>query len=157
MTNTLTVTSQSDVDITVSRRFGAPRRRVFDAFTKPELVRKWMHGPNGWNLERCELDLRVGGQIRYEWRNAAGDSMGMSGEFREIDTPHRTVHTELFDEDWTGGETLVTTSFGDTPDGTIVTITTRFGSTSARDAALESGMAEGMEQSFANLERTLAE
>ncbi len=156
MSNKTTVATPGDVEIAVSRRFEAPPQRVFDAFTRAEHVRKWMHGPNGWNLERCELELRVGGNIRYEWKNADGDSMGMSGEFREIQAPLRTVHTELFDADWTGGETVVTTDFNEDQNGTLVTITTRFGSKTARDAALESGMAEGMEASFVHLERTLA-
>ena len=150
------VATPSQREITVTRRFAATRDRVFDAFTRPELVRRWMHGPSGWRLETCEIDRQAGGAIRYEWKNDAGESMGMSGAFREVDAPARTVHTELFDEDWTGGETIVTTEFREDGDGTIVTITTRFVSREARDAALATGMADGMEQSFKELDAALA-
>lgn len=155
MTNKTVATTHGDLEIAVTRHFDAPRTRVFDAFTRPELVQQWMHGPSGWILERCELDLSIGGTLRYEWRGPNGETMGMTGRFREIDVPSRTVHTELFDEDWTGGETVVTTDFREESGGTTVIITTQFGSKAARDAAIKTGMAEGMEASFVHLERTL--
>ena len=105
----------------------------------------------------CEIDLRVGGRIRYVWRGPDGSAMGMSGTYREIVAAGRLVHTEVFDEDWSGGEMLVTTEFAETADATTVTMTIRFTSSAARDAALATGMAEGMNQSYNRLAALLAD
>ena len=68
--------------------FDAPRVMVFDAFTRPELLRRWLFGPNGWSFEVCEIDLRVGGSYRYVWcRQDDGKRMGAGGTFREIARP----------------------------------------------------------------------
>jgi uncharacterized protein YndB with AHSA1/START domain len=111
----LTVTASGDREISMTRVFDAPRSPVFDALTKPELVSRWLLGPPGWLMPVCEIHLRVDGTLRYEWRNADGREMGMSGVFREIVPPERLVHTGLFDEDWTGGEALVTSVLTDSP------------------------------------------
>lgn len=153
----LTVTTPSDLEISMTRRFDAPAQRVWDAFTRPELMKRWLYGPEKWSLEVCELDLRPGGRLRYEWKGPEGEKMGLRGEFREVDPPRRMVHTELFDEDWTGGETVVTTTFEEDGDGTVVTMNVRYGSKEARDGALESPMAEGMEMGYARLEAILAD
>jgi uncharacterized protein YndB with AHSA1/START domain len=97
-------------EITLARTFEAPRRLVFDAFTKPEMVKEWLWGPSPeWPMVQCEVDLKVGGLLRYLWRHKSKREIGMSGVFRDIKVPELLVNTELFDEDWTGGETLVTT------------------------------------------------
>ena len=82
--------------------------------------------------------------------------MGMSGTYREIVPPRRLVHTEIFDEDWSGGEMLVTTDFTERADATIVTMTIRFTSAAARETALATGMTEGMSQSYDRLAALLA-
>ena len=93
-------------EITLARTFDAPRRLVFDAFIKPEMVKEWPWGPSPeWPMVLCEIDLRVGGLLRYVWRHKSTREMGMSGVFRDIKVPELLVNTELFDEDWTGGET----------------------------------------------------
>jgi uncharacterized protein YndB with AHSA1/START domain len=93
----LTVALPSDREIVVTRMVNAPRQIVFDCYTKPELVRRWLLGPSGWTMPVCEIDLRVGGRYRYVWQHADGRQMGMGGVFREIDPPHRVIQTELFD------------------------------------------------------------
>jgi uncharacterized protein YndB with AHSA1/START domain len=128
---------------------------LFAAYTKPELVKRWLNGPNGWRLKVCDIDLRVGGTFRYEWENSAGDVMGMGGEFIEIRAPVRLVTTEKYDADWTGGETRVTTVFQEDDDGTTVTTTIRYSSPEARDGALATGMTGGMEGSYLALEEAL--
>src|SRR6188474_1614673 len=105
------VTASGEREIVMARTFDAPRALVFEAFTRPELVKRWLLGPPGWSMPVCEIDLKVGGKFRYEWRNQDGRGMGMGGIFRELAPPDRIVHTELFDEDWTGGERKVTTLF----------------------------------------------
>ena len=152
-TATLAVTTPSDSEVQVTRVFNAPRRLVFKALTTPDLLMRWMHGPNGWTLAVCEVDLRVGGAFRYVWRKTSGREMGMGGVFREIVPPSRIVHTELFDEDWTGGETVVTTTLSEDNATTTLTVTMLFASQAARDAALQTGFASGMEAGY----NTLAE
>src|SRR3954451_7375190 len=102
----LNLTAPGEREIVITRTFNAPRTLVFDAFTKPELLKKWMIGPPGWTMPVCEIDLRVGGSIRYEWENSNGVKMGMSGVYREIVVPERLVATEKFDEPWYPGEAV---------------------------------------------------
>src|SRR6266404_6163574 len=107
----LQITTPSDLEIAMTRVFDAPRRLVFHAFTKPELVKKWLLGPPGWTMPICEIDLRVGGQYRYVWRRESnGKEMGMGGAYREIVPQERLVCTELFDEAWYAGESVITTT-----------------------------------------------
>src|SRR5688500_17262691 len=105
------VTTPTDREILIARDFNAPRQLVFDAFTKPELVRRWLLGPSGWTMPVCEIDLRAGGAYRYVWRKEGVKDMGMGGVFREVVSPERIVATEKFDESWYPGEALNTTVF----------------------------------------------
>src|ERR1700732_127058 len=100
-TANLKLTTQGDREIVMTRALDAPRRLVFDAFTKPELVKQWLLGPPGWPMPTCEIDLRVGGVYRYVWRcDSDGSEMGMGGVYREIVAPERLVATEKFDQVW---------------------------------------------------------
>lgn len=152
----LTITMKSDREVEITRAFDAPRDLVFDCHTRPALVRRWLTGPPGWTLPVCDIDLKVGGRYRYVWRSPEGTDMGMGGVFREIARPERLVTTELFDEDWTGGETLVTTRFDESNGVTTVTMTVLYASREAREGALATGMTEGMEMSYRNLDALLA-
>ena len=106
------VSTPTDREIEIERDFNAPRQLVFDAFTKPELVRRWLLGPDGWTMPVCEIDLRVGGAYRYVWRKESiGKDMGMGGVFREVVRPERLVATEKFDDAWYPGEAVDTTLF----------------------------------------------
>ena len=158
MTNvaTVTVTTPSDREVEVARMFNAPRSLVFKALTTPDLLLRWMHGPNGWTLTVCEVDLRVGGAFRYVWRKANGREMGTSGVFREITPPRRLVNTEVFDEDWTGGETVVTTTLTERGAATLLTVMVLYVSKAARDAALETKFVAGMELGYNVLADVLA-
>jgi uncharacterized protein YndB with AHSA1/START domain len=146
----------SEREFTLTRTFDAPRRLVFDAYTRPEMVKQWLFGPAEWAMVVCEIDLRVGGKLRYVWRHKERGDMGMSGVFREVAVPERLVHTELFDEDWTGGETLLTTTFVESGGRTTVASTVRYSSQAARDAALETPMVEGWSQGHDRLDELLA-
>src|SRR4030088_2806801 len=77
-TGTLKVTTPTDREIVMTRVFDAPRRLVFDAFTKPELLKRWF-GPHGWSLVTCEVDLKVGGTFRFVLRGPDGTEMGIRG------------------------------------------------------------------------------
>jgi uncharacterized protein YndB with AHSA1/START domain len=146
----------SEREFTLTRTFDTPRRLVFDAYTRPEMVKRWLFGPAEWPMVVCEIDLRVGGKLRYVWRNKERGDMGMSGVFYDVAVPERLVHTELFDEDWTGGETLLTTTFVESGGRTTVASTVRYSSQAARDAALETPMVEGWSQGHDRLDELLA-
>lgn len=108
-TKKLKVTTSGDRELVMKREFDAPRRIVFDAFTKPELLKRWLFGPDGWTLDVCDIDLKVGGKYRYVWKRAAnGTTMGMGGVYREVVPPERIVATEKFDESWYPGEAVST-------------------------------------------------
>jgi len=152
----LQIETPSDREIVFTRELNAPRHLVFDTFTKPELVRRWLLGPDGWTMPVCEIDLRVGGSFRYVWRNQDGTEFGLRGEFREILAPERLVHTELFDEDWTGGETLVTSTLTEQNNRTTLTLRMVYSSQAARDGALRTGMTDGMAVGYDRLDELLA-
>jgi uncharacterized protein YndB with AHSA1/START domain len=154
-TGKLIVTTPSDREIAMTRVFDAPRKLVFDAWTKPDLVRRWLLGPPGWTMPVCEIDLRVGGAYRFEWLGQDGTRMGMGGVYREIVIPERIVNTQLFDVDWTGGETLGTLLLTEQGGKTTLTNSVLYSSREARDAALRTPMAEGVEAGYARLDELL--
>jgi uncharacterized protein YndB with AHSA1/START domain len=158
MTNagTLKVTVPTDREIAMTRVFDAPRRLVFDALTKPELVKQWLLGPPGWSMPVCEIDLRVGGAYRYVWRKDSGREMGMGGVYREIVAQERIVCTEVFDDAWYPGESLNTTTLAEKDGRTTLTTTMRYVSQEARDGVLKSGMESGVAVSYDRLEQLLA-
>jgi uncharacterized protein YndB with AHSA1/START domain len=153
---TLKVTTPTNREIVLTRAFAAPRRLVFDALTKLELLKRWMYGPDGHSLPVCEIDLKAGAVFRFVWRGPDGTDMGMRGVYREIAPPGRIVHTELFDEDWTGGETLVTTVLTEQGGKTTLTMTVLYRSREARDAVLKTGMVQGVAASYDRLAELLA-
>jgi len=156
------VTLPSDREVQVKRSFKAPRALVYRAYTEPELVRRWLLGPPGWSMPVCEMDLRVGGRYRWRWRNDKdGSEFGFTGTFREV-TPSRIVHTEAYDpgtlaDDFPKNEAIVTVTFSEEGGVTTMTSLMDFGSKETRDAAVETGMTDGMEQSYQLMDRLLEE
>ncbi len=156
-TGSLKLTTPSEREIAFIREFNAPRRLVFDAYTKCDLLKRWLFGPDGWSLAVCEVDLRVGGKYRYVWRKDTKDiQMGMGGVFREVVVPERIVATEKFDDAWYPGEALSTLVLVESAGKTTLTQTMLYESREARDTALKSGMDGGMEMGFARLEKILS-
>lgn len=152
----LEVTLPNDTDVVVTRSFAAPAALMFDCHTKPELVKRWLLGPDGWSLPVCDIDLRPGGKFRYVWSKPDNPDLHMSGEFREVDRPNRVVHVERFDEEWAhGAESIVTTVFEEKAGRTHMTMTIRFPSKEVRAAATATGMTEGMNVSYDRLEDTV--
>lgn len=157
-TDALSVAAQGDYEIVMIRDFSAPRQLVFDAYTKPELLKRWLGVRNGWTLAECEVDLRVGGAYRYLWRQEAKDKqMGAHGVFREVAPPERLVQTESFDDPWYPGECLNTTTFFEKDGITTLTTVTRYESKEARDGVLQSPAATGIAESYDVLDTILAE
>lgn len=148
---TLAIAAKGDREITMTRRFAAPAALVFEAWTKPALLRRWLLGPPGWTMPVCEVDFRVGGTYRYEWRNEQSQTMGVGGVYRGIDAPHSFVATERFDEAWYPGESLITITFAEKDGETEMTTTMRYESTAARDGVLKSPMEGGVKQSYDRL------
>jgi uncharacterized protein YndB with AHSA1/START domain len=144
-------------EIAMTRVFDAPRHLVFDAWTKPELLKRWLLGPPGWSMVVCEIDLRVGGSYRYVWRHErGGKDMGMGGEYREAVPPERLVATERFDDPWYRGEAVGTMTFVEEGGRTTLTQTLLYETREARDGVLESGMERGVEASYDRLAEYLA-
>jgi len=155
-TGSLKLTTRGEREIVMTREFNAPRRLLFDAFTKPEMVRQWLLGPPGWSMPVCEIDLKVGGKYRYVWQQASdGTEMGMGGVYREIVAPERLVSTEKFDEAWYPGEAVGTIVLSEQGGKTTVTQTILYESREARDAVLKSGMEKGLAASYDRLADTL--
>jgi len=152
----LQVTTPSDREIAMTRVFDAPRGLVFDAWTKPELLKRWLGVRGGWTFAVCEVDLRVGGAYRFVWRGPDGAEMGMGGVYREIAPPERLVATESFDDPWYPGEALDTTVLVEEGGKTTATTTVLYESEEIRDAVLESGMARGVAESYDMLAEYLA-
>jgi uncharacterized protein YndB with AHSA1/START domain len=152
----LKLTARGDREIVMTREFDASRDLVFDAYTKPELLKRWMGVFGGWTLPVCEIDLRVGGTYRFVWRNADGTNMGMRGVYREVVRPERLVNTEKFDEAWYPGESLITLVLTEKAGKTTMTVTMRYESREARDAVVKSPMEGGVAASYDNLAELLA-
>ena len=153
-TGVTTYATPSDREIVITRVVDAPRRLVFDAFTNPARVPKWLTGPEGITMPVCEIDLRPGGRWRYVYRMPDGSEMTLQGTFREVVPPERVVHTETWGPEWP--ETVNTLVLAETGGQTAISITVLYPSQEARDAALQSGMKDGMEQGFARLDELLA-
>jgi uncharacterized protein YndB with AHSA1/START domain len=152
----LKVAPRGDREILMTRTFHAPRKLVFQAFTKPEFARRWMLGPDGWSMPICEMDLRVGGKYRYVWRHKDGEEMSASGVFRELAAPERIVHTETFDPSWYAGECVITTTMTEQGGKTMLTVTLQYDSAKTRDAVLKSEMKRGVSASYNRLEEMLS-
>jgi uncharacterized protein YndB with AHSA1/START domain len=157
------VTLPTAREVQVRRSFRAPRELVYRAYTEPELVRRWLLGPPGWSMPVCEMDVRIGGRYRWRWRSDQdAREFGFSGMFREVLAPSKLVHTEAYDpgtigDDFPRNDALVTVTFEEHAGVTTMTSLIDFGSKEARDAAVGTGMTDGMEQSYRLLDQLLDE
>ena len=152
----LTITLPSDREIAVTRSFKAPADLVFDCWTVPALIRRWL-GPADWVFVTCEFDARVGGKWRFVTRGPDGFEMGSSGEILEINRPGWIKTTELYDMDWTGGPTIITNAITEKDGVTTSVVTVLYSSKEARDGARATPMAEGMETGFKRLDELLTD
>jgi uncharacterized protein YndB with AHSA1/START domain len=154
---TTTLTTPSDREVVITRVVDAPRRLVWEAWTNPEHVPHWLLGPEGWTMPVCEIDLRPGGGWHFVWRKTDGSEMGLRGAYREVAPPERLVSTESWGQNWP--ETLNTLVLSEQGGKTTITQTILYPSKEARDAALKTGMKDGVDQSFDRLDdylRTMA-
>lgn len=152
--STVSITTPSPREVVVTRVFDAPRDLVFDAHTKPELLRRWLAAP-GRTLDICDIDLQVGGRFRMVWRGPGKKDVGMRGVYREIVPPERLVRTEMW-EDWDAGESLDTTVLVERDGKTILTSTMLFPSQEVRDEVLKSGLEHGAADNYERLAQLIA-
>jgi uncharacterized protein YndB with AHSA1/START domain len=141
-----TIMKPSDYEVAVQHTFDAPRQRVWEAWTNCEHLRQWMLGPPGWSMTACEVDLRRGGSRRLVWRDAEGNEMEIRGTYQEVQPPSRLIVREAWGGDWP--ETINTLALTESRGRTTMTLTIRYPSKEARDAALATGMEDGMAHSF---------
>jgi uncharacterized protein YndB with AHSA1/START domain len=142
---TLKVTTPTEREIAMTRIFDAPRMLVFEALTKPGTLMRWFHGPPGWALAVCKMDLQVGGAYRWEW-------IGPSG----TPPPERIVQPEAFDQVWYPGGAVVTLALSEASGKTTLTLTVRYESREARDGVLKTDMRRGVAAGYDRLAGLLA-
>jgi uncharacterized protein YndB with AHSA1/START domain len=151
------VTLPTDEQILITREFDAPSRLVFDAYTKPELVRRWWHANRG-RMTVAEIDLRVGGRWRYAMVTEDGMEVAFHGEYQEIVANERLVSTEVYEGvpqgDGPEQGTLNTATFAERDGRTMLTILVDAPSKEMRDAIIESGMEDGLQDALDLLEQT---
>ena len=152
----LQITTPSDREVRITRSFDAPRQLVWDAYTRPELLKRWLGTMPGWSWAVCEMDVREGGRYRWVWRGPEGAELALGGEYREVSPTRRLVSTEKWDQAWYPGEAVGTVEFTEHDGRTTLVTTLRYDSKAARDAVLQSPATEGMGMGFDALDALLA-
>jgi uncharacterized protein YndB with AHSA1/START domain len=148
----LTLKTEGDTHVVVTRRFAAPPQAVYRAHTDASLVKQWMLGPEGWTMPVCMSEPKPGGKIRYEWSDGKGGGFSLTGEFLEL-TPHsRIVHVERMHLPDPTPDNHVETTFEPDGAGTLMTMRMTLPDAETRAAMLASGMEHGMEASYVRLE-----
>jgi uncharacterized protein YndB with AHSA1/START domain len=152
---TATVTLPTDEQIRITREFDAPKDLVYKAFTTPELVKRWWSAKRG-EVTTCEIDLRVGGKWRYVMVTDDGLEVGFHGEYREIVPNERIVSTEIYEgmpEDAPEEEAVNTATFTEVDGRTTLTILVQHTNKEFRDAHINSGMEDGLQDAMDLLEQ----
>jgi len=158
MKNTLNIAARGEREIVITRAFDAPRHLVWDALTQPELIRRWLFSPPGWQMTECLEDLRVGGAYRWAWNGPDGkQAMVLRGVYREVTKPERMSRTEVFEMGCAPqkGENIATVVFSEQGGRTTLTTTVLYPSKEARDGMLASGMEHGMAAGYDRMEEML--
>jgi len=148
----LTLNTEGDTHIIVTRDFAASPEKVYRAHTDPKLIQQWLLGPDGWTMPVCISDARPGGSFRYEWKNAKGHAFHITGEYLELGPHHRIVHVERMFLPERTPDNHVETKFEAEGTGTRMTIRMTLPDSKTRAAMLSTGMERGMEASYARLE-----
>jgi uncharacterized protein YndB with AHSA1/START domain len=154
--NKLSLRLEGDTVIVVERSFPGPPEAVFRAHTEPKLIQQWMLGPPGWSMHSCVCELKVGGKLRYDWSDGNGGGFFLTGEFLELDAPHRIVHVERMHLPDPTPDNRIETTFTAEGTGTRMVVRMTAPSAEVRKMMLESGMEQGMEASYARLEASAA-
>ena len=148
----LTLTTEGDTHVVVTRRFAASQKAVYRAHTDPKLIQKWLLGPEGWSMPVCVSDARPGGNIRYEWTDGKGHGFYLTGQYLELEPYKRIVHVERMFLPERTPENHVETRFEPDGSGTLMRIRMTLPDPQTRAAMLATGMERGMEDSYARRE-----
>ncbi len=151
----LTLKTVGDTHVVVTRHFAAPPEAIWRAHTEPELIKKWMLGPDGWTMPVCICDPRPGGKIRFEWTNGQGGGFYLTGESLEAVPYSRLVHVERMHLPDPTPDNHVETTFEPDGAGTLMTMRMTLPDAQTRAAMLSTGMEHGMEASYVRLESLL--
>lgn len=144
-----------DNQVVVTRRFAAPPEAVYRAHTEADIVQKWMLGPPGWTMPVCITEPKPGGKIRHEWSDGADGGFYLTGEYKELEPYSRIVHVERMHLPDPTPDNHVETRFEQDGTGTLMTMTMTLPDAATRKAMLDTGMDQGMEASYQNLDRML--
>ena len=150
----------------ITRYFAAPRELVFDCHTKPELMRRWLTGPEGWVLERLEQDAKTGGKYLYVYADPNTNKMGVYGTFLEVIVPEIVANTENYAMDMSAFDpnapedpnaTVESRTFTTQDAGTLLTHVARYASAEVRQIMLDGGACDGWPPLFQQLDQVLRE
>ena len=151
----LTLKTEGDKYVVVTRRFAAPPEVVYRAHVDPAVIQKWMLGPQGWSMPVCICEARPNGKIRYEWSNGQGGGFYLTGEFLELEPPRRIAHVERMHLPEATPDNHIETRFDPDGDGTLMTMRMALPNLETRTRMLSTGMEHGMEASYVRLESIL--
>ncbi len=151
----LSLKTEGDTHVIVTRRFAARPETVFRAHTEPKLIQKWLLGPDGWTMPVCISEPKPGGRIRYEWSDGKGAGFHLTGEYVEVELFSRIVHVERMHMPDPTPDNHVETRFEADGTGTLMTMRMTLPDAETRTAMLATGMDQGMEASYARLEDML--
>ena len=152
----LTLQTEGETHVVVTRKFAAPPKLVYRAHTEPALIQKWLLGPEGWTMPVCINEARPGGKIRYEWDDGKGNGFYVTGEFVELVPFSRLVHIERMHMPDPTPNNHVETTFAPDGSGTLMTMRMTLPDVTTRTMMLSTGMERGMEASYARLETFVA-
>lgn len=150
----LSLETEGDRFVVVKRRFQASPEEVYRAHVDPEIVQQWMLGPEGWSMPVCINEAKAGGKIRYEWSDGKGNGFYLTGEFIELNPPHRIVHVERMHLPDPTPDNRIETTFTKDGNGTLMTMRMTLPNEETRKIMLSTGMEHGMEASYARLEES---
>lgn len=148
----LTLTTEGDRHVVLTRRFAASPEAVYRAHTEPRLIQRWLLGPEGWTMPVCICEARPGGTFRYEWADGKGSGFHITGEFIELTPFSRIVHVERMHLPDPTPDNHVETRFEPDGAGTLMILRMSLPDAEARAMMLATGMEHGMEASYVRLE-----
>jgi uncharacterized protein YndB with AHSA1/START domain len=148
----LTLKTEGDRHVVVTRRFAASPAVVYRAHTEPALIQKWLLGPEGWTMPVCINEPKPGGRIRYEWTNGKGHGFYLTGEYVELVPSSKIIHVERMHMPNATPDNHVETRFDSDGAGTLMTMRMTLPDEKTRAAMLATGMDRGMEASYVRLE-----
>ena len=155
LTSKLTLKTEGECHIVVTRHFAAPPEAVYRAHTDPKLLQQWLLGPDGWTMPVCISEARRNGKIRYEWSDGKGGDFYLTGEYLELEPFRRVVHVERMHFPDPTPDNHVETAFEPDGTGTWMTMRMTLPDAETRKRMLATGMEHGMEASYVRLERML--